>query len=47
MGHKRVDETMLYVHIAEAHHLKMLAARGSHVAAEEVSVLENPLVSAS
>jgi len=68
MGHKRIDETMLYVHIAEAHHrelpevvrlaaasetdpdtriLKMLAARGSHVAAEEGSVLEKPLVSVS
>jgi len=55
MGHKRIDETMLYVHVAEAHHrelpevvrlaaanetdpdtriLEMLAARGSHVAAE-------------
>jgi hypothetical protein len=55
MGHKRIDETMLYVHVAEAHHrelpevirqaaasesdpdvriVKMLSARGSHVAAE-------------
>jgi hypothetical protein len=55
MGHKRIDETMLYVHVAEAHHrewpevirqaaaseadpdarvIKMLGARGSHVAAD-------------
>jgi len=55
MGHKRIDETMLYVHIAENHRreipasilaaaqtetdpdrrvLRMLGARGSHVAAE-------------
>ena len=68
MGHKRIDETMLYVHIAEAHHrelpevvrlaaanetdpdtriLKMLAARGSHVAAEEGTKSESLLVSAS
>ena len=54
MCHKRIDETMLYVHVAEAHArelpeciqqaalsevdpdrrvLKMLGARGSHVAA--------------
>jgi hypothetical protein len=54
-GHKRIDETMLYVHVAEAHHrelpevvriaaigesdpdtriVRMLGARGSHVAAE-------------
>src|SRR5215471_3957778 len=54
LGHKRIDETMLYVHVAENHRrelpeaivaagqgesdpdrrvLKMLAARGSHVAA--------------
>lgn len=54
MGHKRIDETMTYVHVAENHRreipepileaakteadpdrriLKMLAARGSHVAA--------------
>lgn len=54
MGHKRIDETMIYVHVAENHRreipepileaakteadadrriLKMLAARGSHVAA--------------
>jgi len=58
MGHKRIDETMLYVHVAEAHHrelpeivrvaamsetdpdtriLRMLGARGSHVAAETSS----------
>src|SRR5262249_21844260 len=23
MGHKRIDETMLYVHVAEAHHREM------------------------
>lgn len=55
MGHKRIDETMIYVHVAENHRreapewvvaaaateadpdrriLKMLAARGSHVAAK-------------
>lgn len=55
MGHKRIDETMIYVHVAENHRreipeaivaaaatesdpdrrvLKMLSARGSHVAAE-------------
>jgi hypothetical protein len=55
MGDKRIDETMIYVHVAENHRreipepileaakteadpdrriLKMLAARGSHVAAE-------------
>jgi hypothetical protein len=54
MGHKRIDETMLYVHVAENHRrdipedivsaahgetdpdrrvLRMLGARGSHVAA--------------
>ncbi len=56
MGHKRIDETMLYVHVAQNHRrdippaisdaaageqdpdqriLKMLGARGSHVAAAE------------
>jgi integrase len=55
LGHKRIDETMLYVHVAEHHRreipegiaaagrneldpdrriLKMLGARGSHVAAD-------------
>jgi hypothetical protein len=55
MGHKRIDETMLYVHMAEHHRrdipeailtagqgetdpdiriIKMLGARGSHVAAK-------------
>jgi len=54
MGHKRIEETMLYVHLAENHRrdipesivaagcnevdpdrrvIKMLSARGSHVAA--------------
>ncbi len=58
MGHKRIDETMLYVHVAEAHArglpepvreaglgemdadrriLKMLGARGSHVAAAVIA----------
>jgi integrase len=57
MGHKRIDETMLYVHVAENHRrdipasiseaagevdtdrriLKMLGARGSHVAAGELA----------
>jgi hypothetical protein len=58
MWRKRIDETMLYVHVAEAHHrelpevvrlaamnetdpdariLRMLGARGSHVAAEATS----------
>ena len=23
MGHKRIDETMLYVHVAEAHHREL------------------------
>ena len=23
MGHKRIDETMLYVHVAESHHREM------------------------
>jgi integrase len=57
LGHKRIDETMIYVHVAEDHRreipatilaagdaerdpdlriLRMLGARGSHVAAEEV-----------
>jgi len=64
MGHKRIDETMLYVHVAEHHRrdipedivaaasgeidpdrrvLRMLAARGSHVAAGS-SVLERSSV---
>ena len=59
MGHKRIDETMLYVHVAEAHHrelpevvrlaamsetdpdkriIRMLGARGSHVAANATSM---------
>lgn len=58
MGHKRIDETMLYVHVAENHRrdipesillvaenerepdqrvLKMLGARGSHVAAKPIA----------
>jgi integrase len=64
MGHKRIDETMLYVHVAEAHArelpevvrlaaihetdpdsriIKMLAARGSHVAADEGKSMGNPM----
>ena len=62
LGHKRIDETMLYVHVAEAHArelpeairvagmsetdpdrriLKMLGARGSHVAAAGNDVSES------
>jgi len=58
-GHKRIDETMLYVHVAENHRrdlpedivasglgeidpdrrvLRMLGARGSHMAAEAKSL---------
>jgi len=65
MGHKRIDETMIYVHVAENHRretpesilaaaageqdpdrrvLKMLGARGSHVAASSVSSEESRLV---
>ena len=68
LGHKRIDETMLYVHVAENHRreipeailraahgeldpdrriLKMLAARGSHVAAESGSREGSSLVIAS
>jgi hypothetical protein len=68
MGHKRIDETMLYVHVAENHRreipdiilaagagetdpdtriIKMLGARGSHVAARTGSGEESLLVSAS
>src|SRR4029077_1013415 len=67
MGHKRIDETMIYVHVAENHRreipesvvpagelendpdrrvLKMLAARGSHVAAKVAASEERPLASA-
>ena len=65
LGHKRIDETMLYVHVAEAHArelpdvqaaalgevnpdrriLKMLAARGSHVAACGVVPEQTPVFS--
>ncbi|MBA3397750.1 MAG: site-specific integrase [Deltaproteobacteria bacterium] len=62
LGHKRIDETMLYVHVAENHRrdlpetivaagaaeqdpdrriLKMLGARGSHVAAASSARNEN------
>ena len=61
LGHKRIDETMIYVHVAEDHRreipatilaagdaerdpdlriLRMLGARGSHVAAEEAPETE-------
>jgi hypothetical protein len=61
-AHKRIDETMIYVHVAENHRreipeavvaaaatevdpdrriLKMLAARGSHVAANRVASEES------
>ena len=64
MGHKRIDETMLYVHVSEAHRrelpeavrlaaahetdpdtgiLKMLGARGSHVAADEEKSTRQPI----
>jgi hypothetical protein len=67
MGHKRIDETMLYVHVAENHRrdipegivsaalgelepdrrvLKMLGARGSHVAAETSSTERTSLLTA-
>ena len=66
MGHKRIEETMLYVHLAEHHRrdipeailaaghseadpdtrmLKMLGARGSHVAAEPGSNQESFAIS--
>jgi integrase len=66
MGHKRIDETMIYVHVAENHRrevpepvlaaaaaeadpdrriLKMLAARGSHVAATPVPATGSALIS--
>jgi hypothetical protein len=62
LGHKRIDETMLYVHVAENHRrelpahilaagqgesdpdrrvLKMLAVRGSQVAAASAVQIEN------
>lgn len=65
LGHKRIDETMLYVHVAENHRreipeaimmagqgeadpdrriLKMLGARGSHVAAASGTQRENRAV---
>jgi hypothetical protein len=68
LGHKRIDETMLYVHVAENHRqeipeaivvagqgeadperrvLKMLAARGSHVAAATSNQSECRAVTAS
>jgi hypothetical protein len=67
MGHKRIDETMLYVHVAENHRrdipeaivaaglgeidpdrrvLKMLSARGSHVAAEAKPLEGNSILTA-
>lgn len=68
MGHKRIDETMLYVHVAENHRreipeqivlaahgefdpdrriLKMLAARGSHVAADSSPLRESSAITVS
>src|SRR3954463_13099988 len=68
LGHKRIDETMLYVHGAEKHRpelpahilaagqgesdpdrrvLKMLAARGSQVAAASAVQIENRGLSVS
>ena len=68
LGHKRIDETMLYVHVAENHRreipeaivaagqretdperrvLKMLGARGSHVAAASASQSESREISMS
>jgi len=65
MGHKRIEETMLYVHVAENHRrdipedilaaanderdpdtriIKMLGARGSHVAAAPGSTVESPVI---
>jgi hypothetical protein len=67
MGHERIDETMLYVHVAENHWreipegivsvalgemdpdrrvLKLLGARGSHVAAETSSTERTSLLAA-
>src|SRR4029077_160900 len=67
MGHKRIDETMLYVHVAENHRrdipedivtaglgeidpdrrvLRMLGARGSHVAAEATVMEGNAVLTA-
>jgi len=68
MGHKRIEETMLYVHVADNHRreipegilaagagesdpdariVKLLGARGSHVAAAPGTVKETPVVLAS
>jgi len=68
MGHKRIDETMLYVHVAENHRrdipedimsaglgeidpdrrvLKMLGARGSHVAAATTPEKKTAAISAA
>ena len=68
LGHKRIDETMLYVHVAENHRrdipedivaaghgesdpdrriLRLLGARGSHVAAASSSRNENREITAS
>jgi hypothetical protein len=65
LGHKRIDETMLYVHVAENHRreippeilaaaagerdpdrrvLRMLGARGSHVAARLVATQESAAI---
>jgi hypothetical protein len=68
LGHKRIDETMLYVHVAENHRreipeaiiaagreesdpdrriLRLLGARGSHVAAASSSASENREITAN
>ncbi len=68
LGHKRIDETMIYVHVAENHcreipeaisatataevHpdrrvLKVLGARGSHVAAKSVVINERSVAASS
>ena len=68
LGYKRIDETMLYVHVAENHRreiaeaiiaaardesdpdrrvLRLLGARGSHVAAASSSTNENREITAS
>ena len=65
LGHKRIDETMLYVHVAENHRreippeilaaasdesdpdrrvLRMLGARGSHVAARPLTLPERQTI---
>jgi hypothetical protein len=68
MGHKRIEETMLYVHVADNHRreipegilaagagetdpdariVRLLGARGSHVAANSGTSAETPAMLAS